>query len=61
MNGTYLIYVRDVFVGKSKGRDERKAIAKHVLDCGFDTLDEYAHECFAKPEEITAKRAGACW
>lgn len=55
---TYLIYVRDVFVGKSTGRDEQRAIDRHVSNCGFDSLDEYAKECFAQPSDIVAKRAG---
>jgi hypothetical protein len=55
---TYLIYVRDVFLGKAKGRDETAAIKRFVDDCGFDSLDEYAKECFAEPSDIHAKMAG---
>lgn len=58
LDKTYLIYVRDVFVGKSKGRTEKQAIERHLSDCGFDSLAEYAKECFAQPSEIVAKRAG---
>lgn len=57
-DGTYLIYVRDVFVGKSKGRDQAAAINKHISNCGFESVSQYARECFANSSDITARRAG---
>lgn len=57
-DGTYLIYVRDVFVGRSKGRNEQQAINRHIANCGFESISEYARECFAKASEVEARRAG---
>lgn len=57
-DGTYLIYVRGVFVGRSKGRNGDQAIDRHISSCGFESRSEYARECFASTGEIEARRAG---
>lgn len=54
----YLIYVRDVFVGQSDGRDRQHAIQRHIEGCGFDSLEEYAAECLADTADIQARRVG---
>jgi hypothetical protein len=56
---TYRVYVRDVFVGEAKGRDEKRALDSFVSECGFDCVEEYAREAFAKPDQIDLRLKGA--
>jgi hypothetical protein len=56
---TYLVYVRDVFVGKAKGRNDKDALSRFVSECGFDCIEEYARECLAKPGEIDLRLQGS--
>jgi hypothetical protein len=58
---TYRVYVRDVFVGETKGRDEKRALSSFVSECGFDSIEEYAAEVFAQPDQIALRLKGSVW